>query len=578
MWKYIRRYLHFALLAAVLMFAEVIVSLLQPDLMSVIVDKGVLGVDNGGVSDLGIVWQTGLKMICLVAGGGLCGILNNVFFHITSQNIGNDMRKDAFSSVMRFTFSQMEKFGTGSIITRITNDVTQVQNFIAQFFRGMIRTSMLTVGSIFFMFRLSLKFGIIVVCIVPFIVAVLFFCLKSANPKFYTLQAQLDMVNSIMQEDISGIRIIKACVREGYEDVRFGKANGELIKTQLSVLMLFAFMNPTVNLLINLIITLIFVAGAGEVALGNTSPGSIMAAVTYASSLLNGIMGLTMISQNISRGMASWRRLSEILHSSPWMENGSIKSSSGAEGEIEFKNVSFSYPGSTLPVLKDISFHIRPGETVAILGETGCGKSSLINLIPRFYDVSGGEVKVDGTDVRSYDQRALRSKIAVIAQESELFGMSIKDNIAWGHSGAAPDEIVAAAKTAQADDFISSMPDGYDTIVAERGNSLSGGQKQRISIARAILKKAEIMIFDDSTSALDLRTESELYKAINASFPGITKIIVAQRIASVRLADRIIVLSNGGIEGCGTHDELMRSSTIYREIYESQLGEEACNG
>lgn len=553
-------------------------SLLQPDLMSVIVDKGVLGVDNGGVTDLGIVWQTGIKMICLVAGGGLCGILNNVFFHITSQNIGNDMRKDAFSSIMQFTFSQMEKLGTGSIITRITNDVTQVQNFIAQFFRGMIRTSMLTVGSIFFMFRLSVKFGIIVICIVPFIVAVLVYCLKSAKPKFYTLQTQLDKVNSIMQEDISGIRIIKACVRESYEAVRFGKANGELIKTQLSVLTLFAFMNPTVNLLINLIITLIFVAGSGEVVLGSTSPGSIMAAVTYASSLLNGIMGLTMISQNISRGMASWRRLSEILYSSPWMKNGSIKSSGVASGEIEFRNVSFSYPDSTSPVLKDISFRVNSGETVAILGQTGCGKSSLINLIPRFYDVTGGEVLVDGTDVREYDQETLRGKIAVIAQESELFGMSIRNNIAWGRSGAVQDEIIAAAKIAQADDFISSMPDGYDTLVSERGNSLSGGQKQRICIARAVLKKAEITIFDDSTSALDLRTESELYKAINAAFPGITKLIVAQRIASVRLADRIIVLSDGGVEGCGTHDELMQSSTIYREIYESQLGEEACNG
>ena len=447
-------------------------SLLQPDLMSVIVDKGVLGVDNGGVTDLGIVWQTGIKMICLVAGGGLCGILNNVFFHITSQNIGNDMRKDAFSSIMQFTFSQMEKLGTGSIITRITNDVTQVQNFIAQFFRGMIRTSMLTVGSIFFMFRLSVKFGIIVICIVPFIVAVLVYCLKSAKPKFYTLQTQLDKVNSIMQEDISGIRIIKACVRESYEAVRFGKANGE----------------------------------------------------------------------------------------------------------IEFRNVSFSYPDSTSPVLKDISFRVNSGETVAILGQTGCGKSSLINLIPRFYDVTGGEVLVDGTDVRKYDQETLRGKIAVIAQESELFGMSIRNNIAWGRSGAVQDEIIAAAKIAQADDFISSMPDGYDTLVSERGNSLSGGQKQRICIARAVLKKAEIMIFDDSTSALDLRTESELYKAITAAFPGITKLIVAQRIASVRLADRIIVLSDGGVEGCGTHDELMQSSTIYREIYESQLGEEACNG
>ena len=574
MWKYIKRYIHFAVIAALFMVGEVMMDLLQPGIMSKIVDDGVLGVSNNGIGNMNLIWTLGLRMIILVIFGGLCGSLNNVFVHISGQNIGNEMRKDCFRHIMTFSFPQVDRFGAGSLITRVTNDITQVQNFLSLFVRGMIRTSMLTFGSIFFMFRLNRQFGLIVLCAFPFIVGCIVFCLSKANPLFSKLQAQLDKINAVLQEDISGIRIIKACVREMYEKIRFGKANEELIKTQLRVLTIFAFMNPVVNALMYIVVAVILLAGSFEVSGGITTPGVVMAAITYTTQLLNGILMLVMLFQNISRGLVSWKRVKEILHSKPELADGSFDGKTELHGQIEFQNVSFAYPGSNQTVLKNINLTIRPGETVAIMGATGCGKSSLVNLIPRFYDVTEGSLLVDGVDVREYNQKALRDKIAVALQKSELFSVPIRENISWGQPEASEEAIVRAAKTAQADDFILHTPDGYNTMVAERGMSLSGGQKQRISIARAIIKNAEILIFDDSTSALDLKTEADLYAALKETSSKCTKIIIAQRIASVRRADRIIVLDNGSISACGTHEELLKSCSTYRDIYDSQMGEE----
>lgn len=578
MWKYIKRYLHFAIIAAAFMACEVLMDLLQPEIMSRIVDEGVLGGNTGGVSDMNLIWTLGLKMICLVLFGGLCGSLNNVFVHMTGQNIGNEMRKDAFRNIMTFSFPQVDQFGTGSLVTRVTNDITQVQNFVSQFVRGMIRTSMLMFGSIFFMFRVNKQFGLIVLCAFPFIVGCLTFCLNKANPLFSKMQAQLDRINSIMQEDVSGIRIIKACVREIYEKLRFGKANDDLIKTQLQVLTIFAFMNPVVNALMYVVVAVIMLAGSFEVSAGTASPGNIMAAITYTTQLLNGIMGLTMLFQNISRGYASWKRVKEVLHSQPELQDGSFDGNTEIHGQIEFRNVSFSYPGSKQMVLKKINLTIYPGETVAIMGATGCGKSSLINLIPRFYDVTEGAILVNGIDVREYSQQDLREKIAISLQKSELFNQTIEENISWGKPEADSITVQNAAQIAQADGFIGKTPNGFQTMVAERGMSLSGGQKQRISIARAIVKDAEILIFDDSTSALDLKTEADLYAALNHTNPDSTKIIVAQRIASVRRADRIVVLENGSIAACGSHEELMKCCKSYRDIYDSQMGKEEYHG
>lgn len=574
MWKYIKRYLPYAIIAGLFMIGEVLMDLIQPGIMSHIVDDGVLGLHNNGVGDLNLIWKLGLQMIGLVLFGGLCGSLNNVFVHLSGQNIGNEMRKDCFRNIMSFSFPQLDRFGTGSLVTRVTNDITQVQNFVSQFVRGMIRTSLLTFGSIFCIFRLNRDFGLIVLCAFPFILGCLALCLKKANPLFFKLQAQLDAINAIMQEDVSGIRIIKACVREVYEKVRFGMANDELIKTQLKVLVTFAFMNPVVNALMYIVVAVILLVGSYEVDGGGATPGNIMASITYTTQLLNGILMLVMLFQNISRGLASWERVKEVLHSEPELKDGSFDEETKQRGEIEFRDVSFSYPGSSQMVLEHINLTVHQGETVAIMGTTGCGKSSLVNLIPRFYDATEGAVLVDGIDVRDYRQKALREKVAVVLQKSELFSASIAENIMWGDPDAAEEAVKAAAATAQADDFISSTPDGYDTLVAERGMSLSGGQKQRISIARAVLKSAEILIFDDSTSALDLKTEAQLYKALQESSPESTKIIIAQRIASVRRADKIIVLENGRISACGSHEELMKSCVPYQDIYHSQIGEE----
>ncbi|MGN0485149.1 MAG: ABC transporter ATP-binding protein [Lachnospiraceae bacterium] len=572
MWKYVKPYLHFAMIAALFMVGEVMMDLIQPGIMSRIVDDGVLGLNNGRVGNLKLIWTLGIQMIGFVLFGGFCGSMNNIFVHLSGQSIGNEIRKDCFRKIMDFSFCQIDRLGTGSLVTRVTNDITQVQNFISQFVRGMIRTSLLMFGSIFFMFRLNREFGIIVLCAFPFIVGCLIFCLLKANPLFSKLQAELDTINSIMQEDVLGIRIIKACVREIYEKVRFGKANDELIKTQLHVLVIFAFMNPVINGLMYIVVAVILLAGSYEVNAGNTTPGIIMASITYTTQLLHGILMLVMLFQNISRGFASWKRVREILLSEPELKEGTFDGETKLKGEVEFCNVSFSYPGTNRKVLKNINLTIHKGETVAIMGATGCGKTTLVNLIPRFYDVAEGTVFVDGIDVREYRQKDLREKIAIVLQKSELFIESIAENIAWGASGMNEEDIKTAASIAQADDFISSTSEGYETMVAERGMSLSGGQKQRISIARAVAKKAEILIFDDSTSALDLKTEANLYQALKKSNPESTKIIVAQRIASVSQADRIIVLSDGQIEAAGTHEELLHMCPLYRDIYQSQIG------
>ena len=575
MWKYIRKYLLFAIIAGLFMIGEVMMDLVQPGFMSRIVDDGVLGVNNGGRVDLHLIWMLGLQMIGLVLVGGLCGSLNNVFVHISSQNIGNEIRKDCFRRIMDFSFTQMDRFGTGSLVTRVTNDITQVQNFVSLFVRGLIRTTLLTFGSMYFMFRLNADFGLIVLCAFPFLVGVIGLCLWRANPLFSRLQAHLDAINEIMQEDVSGIRIIKACVREAYEKTRFRKANGELVRTQLKTLVIFAFMNPLTNAIMYIAVTVILLAGSFSVGNGSATPGNVMAALTYTTQLLNGILMLVMLFQNISRGFTSWKRVKEVLESMPELKEGSFNGATRAQGEIELCDVSFTYPKSTRSVLSHINLRVHKGETVAVIGATGCGKTTLAGLMARFYDVDSGAVYVDGVDVRKYRQRALREKIAIAMQKSELFGMTVGENIAWGLPGADGVSLTSAASIAQADCFISSLADGYDTMVAERGMSLSGGQKQRISVARAVLKPAEIYIFDDSTSALDLKTEAALYRALKKSHPDSTKIIIAQRIATVRSADRIVVLENGGILACGTHEELMGSCRAYQDIWHSQMGEEA---
>ena len=568
MWKYVKKYLPFMVLSVVTMIGEVLVDLLQPSIMSSIVDNGVLG------GDLDLIIRLGIRMAVLVALGILAGSLCSVFSNIASENVGNVIRRDCFDRIMTFSFSQVDRFGTGTLITRVTNDITQVQMMIQMMIRGMVRTGMLFGGSIFFMFTLYRSFGLIALCALPFTISVMLICLKKASPLFTRMQEQLDTVNAVMQEDVAGIRIIKACVKEVYEKLRFGKANDELIKTQLKILVIFAFMNPVVNMIMYIVVILILAVSHAKAPEGGVYPGAVMGAITYTTQLMNAIMGLVMMFQNISRGTASWKRLKAILRSEPDLADGGEEPDGTLKGMIEFRDVSFTYPGSEYPVLEHINLTIRPGETLAIMGATGSGKTTLVNLIPRFYEASEGSVLVDGIDVRRFSQKALRERVAIALQKSELFSISVKDNILWGKPGASDEEVRKAAVSAQADGFISRMNDGYDSIVAERGMSLSGGQKQRVSLARTILKDAEIFIFDDATSALDLKTEASFYKALESSHGQSTKIIVAQRIASVRRADRIALIEGGTIAACGSHEELMKTCEIYQSIWNSQMGED----
>lgn len=572
MLKYLKKYWFFALLAPIFMIGEVSMDLLQPELMSRIIDDGVLGLNNGGGGNLNTVITIGLKMIGFVALGGICGIMSGVFANLCAQQFGNDVRKAVFKRIMEFSFEQTDKFSTGSLITRVTNDITQLQNFVMQCLRGFVRTSMLFIGGIACMVSLNMEFGIIIACALPFVAVCVVYFIAKANPKFTVLQKKLDKVNNVMQENVSGARVVKAYVKEDYETERFEKANNELISTQLDVLLLLSYMTPIMNIILNLSVVAVIKVGGIQVSAGSATPGNVMAAITYCSQVLNAVMRMTMIFQTASRGIASKKRVMEIINCEPAIKSGTYNKETAVKGKVEFKNVSFAYPGmDNENVIENFNLVINPGETIGILGATGCGKSSLVNLIPRFYDVTKGEVLIDDVNVKDYDLQVLRDKVSIALQKPEIFSTTIAENIAWGDSSADSEKIRQAADIAQATEFIDNRTDGMDTQVSQGGHSLSGGQKQRVAISRAVLKNSEILIFDDATSALDLKTEADLYSELSAKKYDVTRIIIAQRIASVKNADRIVVMDNGRLADVGSHSELIKTSEIYKDIYESQL-------
>lgn len=592
--KYLKPYLLLALISPIMMMGEALADLLMPRLMSVIVDVGILGATEGESAEsartvlniffgegteytpMRVIFTVGGVMLLLLAVGGLFGMLSAFTAAKAAQGFGHDLRRDAYSRVMSLSIEQTDKFTTGSLVTRMTNDIVSVTDFVEMLLRMFVRAPVFFVGGAIMLFALDTGFGAIILCALPVLAVLIYFVLKRATPLFDGVQTKLDRVNSVLQENVSGARVVKAYVGEKHERARFERANTELREVNYRVLCLLALLTPVLSVMMNAAVVAVLLIGGLRAGDSGISVGNIMAAVTYVTQVLMSVMMVTMMFQSVSRAVASGRRVVEVLDAEPVISGGKehapCDTASSGVPAVRLDGVSFHYPGTTgRPVLNNINLEVKRGEFLAIIGATGAGKTSLVSLIPRFYDPDTGTVDVNGVDVRRCDLDELRSKIGFVMQKSELFSGSIADNIRWGKPDASDEEVCAAAQTAQAAGFIESFAESYNTQVSEKGTSLSGGQKQRVSIARALIRRPEILIFDDATSALDLETEARLHKALRESLGGTTVIMIAQRIASVMGADRIAVIEDGTIKNCAPHGELLKISAAYRDIYASQM-------
>ncbi len=566
--KYLNGAWAWVILAPVLMILEVLCDLMQPSIMSDIVDVGIVQ----GAGQMYIL-EKGMQMMGVAILGMIGGVGCGYFATKASQYFGYKLRDDIYKKIQDFSFSNIDKFSTASLVTRTTNDVVMLQNIVGMALRMMVRSPMLFIGGIIFACRINLDLAVIFAIAIPLIVGIIAFNIKKTFPLFKTVQGKLDKVNAVIQENLTGIRVVKAYNRAEHETKRFGEANDDFVDISIRAHKLMALMMPGVTIVMNVSVIAIMWFGANLVGADKMQVGDVSAFIMYATRILSSIMMMSMMFMSLSRASASAARISEVLDEKVDIVNNSQPRMQKIQaGSVEFENVSFRYrDAGGEDVLKNISFKVNPGETLAILGSTGSGKSTLVNLIPRLYDVTGGRVKVDGTDVRNYDIETLREGIGMVLQSVILFTGTISDNLRWGKEDATDNEIKEAAERAQAAEFISKKPDGYDAVLGQRGVNFSGGQKQRLSIARALIKKPKILIFDDSTSAVDTATEGKIRKTLREKMGDTTVILIAQRISAVRDADKILVMENGEIVGMGTHDELMTQNKVYQEIYYSQM-------
>ena len=594
--RYLKPHWLYAILAPLLMMGEVLADLCLPTLMSYIVDFGIaedglvtigrsnfaLGVMNtlfgeGGYTQMNIIITFGVMMLLITLVGGFFGTFCAYAAARASQGFGHDLRCDAYRRVMSLSIQQTDKFTTGSLVTRMTGDIAMMVDFIEMVLRMFIRSFMFLAGGTVMLLTLNIRFGTVLMCALPAMLITIVLVLARAVPMYGVVQKKLDRVNAVVQENVSGARVVKAYVREDYENERFDRANTEMKDVNYRVLRLMSILHPVVSVVQNLAILAIIALGGISISEGvdGMSTGTLMAGITYVTNVLHSIMMVTMMFQSVSRAMASGKRINEILATEPVIADGADEIPASGDVAVALRGVSFRYPGTAgRPVLKNINLEVKHGETLAIIGATGSGKTSLVSLIPRFYDACEGEVLIDGRPIKDYKLSQLRRKIGFVMQKSELFSDTIEQNIRWGKETADEAEIKTAAATAQASSFIEGFADGYQTYVAEKGASLSGGQKQRMSIARALVRRPEIMILDDATSALDLATEARLRGAMQEMLKDTTVIMVAQRIASVKHADRIAVIeADGTILHCAPHEELLRISETYRDIVHSQAGQ-----
>lgn len=573
---FLRPYLHWAILAPTMMLIEVAMDLMQPRMIQRIVDEGI------AQGDMSMVLTTGRTMLGFALIGAICGIASSTFSVLASQGFGADLRDGLFTKVHSLSFGNIDRLETGQLITRLTNDVSQVEQLVGMMLRIMLRAPLLVIGSLIMAALSSPQLTVIFIVQVPFIIVVLSWVINKAYPMFGDVQERLDQLNTVMQENLAGVRVVKAFVRAQHEIDRFRRTNAGLMEITVRAARTVAVAGPAMSIALNLGVVAAIWFGGLQLTSGNLKAGQIIAFVNYLTRMAWSLMFVSMLSIRVARAQASAERINEVLDSVPQIQNEpDAQDDLAAQGQIAFDHVTFSYAGDRCdPVLKDLNFIANPGQTVAILGATGSGKSSLVHLIPRFYDTTEGRVVIDGIDVRNLEKKALRSHIGVALQESVLFTGTIRDNIRYGRPAATDAEVVAAARAAQAHDFIVAFPDGYDTVLGQRGVNVSGGQKQRIAIARALLVEPAVLILDDSTSSVDVDTETNIQENLealmrersNSSKPLKACFIIAQRISTVLNADKILVLDEGRIAAAGTHDELMASSAIYREIYASQLG------
>lgn len=551
-----------------LVFLQAMSELFLPTLMGDIVDNGVVK------GDVPYIWKTGGFMLIVAAIGVVAAITASFYASKVAMALGRDIRRKLFTHVESFALQEFDGFGTASLITRTTNDITQIQQVTMMLLRMMVTAPLMFTGGFIMAFSKDPKLSLVILATIPFLVTAILLILKKGMPLFKAVQTRLDKVNLVLRENLTGIRVIRAFNREKSEEKRLEQANANLTDVSIKVNKIMAFLMPTMMLLMNITIVAVIWFGSVRIDGGNMAIGDLMAFIQYVMQIMFALLMASVMFVMIPRASVSARRINEVLETEPTLRDGSRSEMNQTKGTVEFNHVSFGYPGAEEPVLQDIQFTTKPGEVMAIIGGTGSGKTTLVQLIPRFYEVTGGDIKVNGVEIRDVSQHELRSKIGYVPQQALLFSGSIADNIRFGKQDATDEEVEHAAKIAQATEFIDRMPAKYDTKIEQGGSNVSGGQKQRLSIARAIVRKPDVYIFDDSFSALDYKTDAKLRAALNEETKEATVIIVAQRVSTVQDADRILVLDKGRAVGLGTHEELLESNEVYQEIVKSQLGEE----
>ncbi|MBR6410276.1 MAG: ABC transporter ATP-binding protein [Clostridia bacterium] len=571
-WKYIRPYLPYFIIGPICMIVEVIGEVVMPKLLAVVINSANEGTLTTATSLWTMVAMIGIAILMMAGGVG-----GAYFASKAAVNFAADLRADLYARVQAFSFANIDKFSTGSLVTRLTNDITQIQNFIATLLRMALRAPGMMIAALIMAILMKPSLSLVLAVSIPSMLLTVFFIIRTGFKRFSRVQTSVDGLNSTVQENITNVRVVKSFVRESHEIERFEQANGNLKKSGISAFSVMIFMQPVMTLFMNMTIIAVILLGGQIVLSGDMPVGDLSAFITYVTQILFSLVMITFLLMMSSRAMASGKRIAEVQDEIPDISDaGAAQPDKDVErGEIEFRNVSFRYyKNSEDQVLNHIDLRIPAGSTVGIIGSTGSGKTTLVSLIPRLYDCDEGEVLVDGVNGKDYSLTRLREGIGVVLQKNTLFSGTIRENLLWGNGEASDEEVRQAARYAQAEKFVTNFEDGYEHPIAKGGANVSGGQKQRLCIARALLKHPKILILDDSTSAVDTATEAQIRKAFAEEIPDATKIIIAQRISSVREADRIVVLNDGAVTGVGTHDELLKNNDEYREIFESQTGKE----